>query len=120
MLNAMMKAKKTTGRPVPSEKMTGNASPAEADKVIGISIAKNKAPLYGQKAMAKITPNKNEPSKPLSLNLSDNLDVKLPCAMKFNLITSSIISPIRIIIGPINFSPFPWNNFATWNLLVPK
>lgn len=44
-LNAIMNAKNITGKPVPTEKKMGNASPSDAVSVIGISIAKNKAPL---------------------------------------------------------------------------
>ena len=49
---------------MPVENTTGNARPADADKVIGISMAKNSAPLYGQNANANTTPSKKEPSNP--------------------------------------------------------
>jgi len=45
MLNAITKAKRITGKPVPNEKTTGNANPALVESVIGINIAKNNAPL---------------------------------------------------------------------------
>ncbi len=64
ILQTITKAKKITGKPVPVENTTGNARPADADKVIGISMAKNSAPLYGQNANANTTPSKKEPSNP--------------------------------------------------------
>ena len=45
ILNAITKANRITGKPVPNEKTTGKAKPESAESVIGISIAKNKAPL---------------------------------------------------------------------------
>ena len=68
MLNAMTKANSITGNPVPIEKTIGKANPALSESVIGMSIAKNKAPLYGQKAKANKAPNKNEPNSPFVLN----------------------------------------------------
>ncbi len=96
MLNAITKAKKITGSPVPIEKTMGNNNPSLEAKVIGINMAKNKAPLYGQNAMANKAPNKNEPNNPLVLKVSDNFSVKLNPFMKFNLNTSNIIKPMII------------------------
>lgn len=45
ILKAITKANRITGKPVPNENTTGKANPALAESVIGISIAKNKAPL---------------------------------------------------------------------------
>jgi len=68
MLKAITKAKKITGNPVPMENKTGKNNPPSAESVIGINMAKNKAPLYGQNANANNTPKRKEPNKPLVLN----------------------------------------------------
>ncbi len=60
----MTNEKSITGSPVPIENTTGKANPAPVVSVIGISIAKNNAPLYGQNASANNAPSKNEPSRP--------------------------------------------------------
>ena len=62
-----------TGNPVPMAKTTGKYNPSAEDRVMGMSIPKNRAPLYGQNASAKIRPIKNDPKSPLSLNASVNL-----------------------------------------------
>ena len=107
MLKAITKANNITGKPVPKEKTTGKANPALVESVMGINMAKNKAPLYGQKAKANKAPNKKEPSRPLVLNFSESLSVSVPPSIKFSLITSNITSPMAMSTKPINFSPFP-------------
>lgn len=105
MLKAITKAKRITGIPVPIENSKGIAKPDLI--VIGISIPKNKAPLYGQKANENKAPNRKAPSKPLVLNLSEKFSIQPPPFIKLSLMMSSIIKPKITSTNPIYFSPFP-------------
>ena len=87
-------------------KTKGRYKPDELEIVIGINIPKYNAPLYGQKANANNTPRINEPSNPLSLNLSEKRSSIDDFPEKFKRITFSIIKPMKIKSGPKNFSPF--------------
>jgi hypothetical protein len=69
ILNAITKANRITGNPVPNENTIGKAKPTSAESVIGISIAKNNAPLYGQNANANNAPNKKVPNNLSSVNV---------------------------------------------------
>ena len=106
-LNAMIKAKKITGIPVPIEKKIGNSKPSGEAIVMGKSTPKYKAPLYGQKAKANKIPNTKLPSKPLVLNFSVSFSETETPLKKLILIIFNINNPIKIIKKPMYFSPLP-------------
>ncbi len=67
MQNANKYAIMITGKPVATANNTGKYKPDALAMVIGISIPKNKTPLYGQNAKANTTPCKNARHEPLPL-----------------------------------------------------
>jgi hypothetical protein len=98
---------------VPRPKRRERDTPSVDFMISGISIPKNRTPLYGQNARAKSIPSKNVPMyhfDPSQFLKDSNLDP--PDEKDGNFMISNITSPIIINIGQRILSHHPWNILA--------